>query len=348
MASPWDKDRAKIEDYLRLHEAEQEAARLNAAQGYLQDNLRFQRPGGGQYAPHLGVLGAAERGAYGLSPVSGAGSSLAQAASPYTRVTNPYSGLAEAQQARAAYAAQVAGGALPGDESAISALWSAQQRQQAAHYAAAAAAGAYGGVGREHGFPGSVVSQQEQLALMQHHQAAAQYNRERGKYHEQQQQWQNKESLQTPVRKSPSFTPSSAPNSPHPQTASSTKSPIGNHSKSPTKSPTKSKPKTPKKESPGSERKAHPMKPPKRAQEGSTIITEDGSQNWYTGCVPLGLDDDKYWLSELQVYLRANFAEAFGATEEDIAAPMHGRNKPIALGQVGIRCMHCKSKSKEF
>jgi hypothetical protein len=56
----------------------------------------------------------------------------------------------------------------------------------------------------------------------------------------------------------------------------------------------------------------------------------------------LGLPDDKYWLSELQVYLRSNFAEAFGATEADIAAPMHGRNKPIALGQVGIRCMHCR------
>ncbi len=70
----------------------------------------------------------------------------------------------------------------------------------------------------------------------------------------------------------------------------------------------------------------------------------DDSNKWYSGSVPLGLDDDKYWLSELQVYLRANFAEAFGATEEDIAAPMHGRNKPIALGQVGIRCMHCKRK----
>jgi hypothetical protein len=69
------------------------------------------------------------------------------------------------------------------------------------------------------------------------------------------------------------------------------------------------------------------------------------SQKWFSGCVPLGLEDDKYWLSELQVYLRANFAESFGATEEDIAAPMHGRNKPIALGQVGIRCMHCKRES---
>jgi hypothetical protein len=65
---------------------------------------------------------------------------------------------------------------------------------------------------------------------------------------------------------------------------------------------------------------------------------------WYSGSISLGLEDDKYWLSELQVYLRANFAEAFGATEEDIAAPMHGRNKPIALGQVGIRCIWCKRK----
>jgi hypothetical protein len=77
--------------------------------------------------------------------------------------------------------------------------------------------------------------------------------------------------------------------------------------------------------------------------DGVTII-EDGDDRWFTGSVPLGLDDDKYWLSELQVYLRSHFAEAFGATEDDIAAPMHGRNKPIALGQVGIRCMHCKRK----
>lgn len=78
--------------------------------------------------------------------------------------------------------------------------------------------------------------------------------------------------------------------------------------------------------------------------DGADGENEDG-QKWFSGSVPLGLEDDKYWLSELQVYLRSHFAEAFGATEEDIAAPMHGRNKPIALGQVGIRCMHCKRKS---
>jgi hypothetical protein len=80
-------------------------------------------------------------------------------------------------------------------------------------------------------------------------------------------------------------------------------------------------------------------------KDGTTVI-EDGDDTWYTGCVPLGVEDDKYWLSELQVYLRSSFAEAFGATEDDIAAPMHGRNKPIALGQVGIRCVHCKRKLK--
>lgn len=29
--------------------------------------------------------------------------------------------------------------------------------------------------------------------------------------------------------------------------------------------------------------------------------------------------------------------------QTDIVLPVHGRNKPIALGQVGLRCMHCKN-----
>jgi hypothetical protein len=100
--------------------------------------------------------------------------------------------------------------------------------------------------------------------------------------------------------------------------------------------------------------KSTPIRPSSAEKEKSGISKlerddDDGdSQKWFSGCVPLGLEDDKYWLSELQVYLRANFAEAFGATEEDIAAPMHGRNKPIALGQVGIRCMHCKRKFRLY
>jgi hypothetical protein len=99
-------------------------------------------------------------------------------------------------------------------------------------------------------------------------------------------------------------------------------------------------------ESPNSSaKKASANKMKKKAVVHEVTELEDlHIDKWYSGSIPLGLEDDKYWLSELQVYLRANFAEAFGATEEDIAAPMHGRNKPIALGQVGIRCVWCKRK----
>jgi hypothetical protein len=33
--------------------------------------------------------------------------------------------------------------------------------------------------------------------------------------------------------------------------------------------------------------------------------------------------------------------EAFQATEEDVMTHTRGRNKPVQLGQVGIRCCHC-------
>eukprot|EP00546_Thalassionema_frauenfeldii_P018851 CAMPEP_0178900240 /NCGR_PEP_ID=MMETSP0786-20121207/3366_1 /TAXON_ID=186022 /ORGANISM="Thalassionema frauenfeldii, Strain CCMP 1798" /LENGTH=1080 /DNA_ID=CAMNT_0020571227 /DNA_START=69 /DNA_END=3310 /DNA_ORIENTATION=- len=86
-----------------------------------------------------------------------------------------------------------------------------------------------------------------------------------------------------------------------------------------------------------------PKTPPATATP-EKVENEVDNQRWYSGCVPLGLPEDKFWLSELQVYLRSNFAEAFGATEADIAAPMmDATNKPIALGQVGIRCMHCRN-----
>ena len=86
-------------------------------------------------------------------------------------------------------------------------------------------------------------------------------------------------------------------------------------------------------------RKAQKEKEAAAAADAAALIA---GRPWFAGSVPLGLPEDKYWLSELQVYLRSNFAEAFGADESDIAAPMHGRNKPIALGQVGIRCIHCR------
>jgi hypothetical protein len=36
---------------------------------------------------------------------------------------------------------------------------------------------------------------------------------------------------------------------------------------------------------------------------------------WYDASVPLGVDEDKYYLSELQCVLRSDFVEAFGTTQ---------------------------------
>jgi hypothetical protein len=45
-------------------------------------------------------------------------------------------------------------------------------------------------------------------------------------------------------------------------------------------------------------------------------------------------------LSEHQQFLRFQI-EVFEATEKDVRTHVRGRNKPIVLGQVGIRCRHC-------
>lgn len=84
--------------------------------------------------------------------------------------------------------------------------------------------------------------------------------------------------------------------------------------------------------------------PPQRRIDGNKIIEEGSDEVYYMGCVALGVKDDDYWLSQLQAFLRKHFAEAFTASDEDVAAPMHGRNKPVVLGQVGIRCRYCKGK----
>lgn len=56
--------------------------------------------------------------------------------------------------------------------------------------------------------------------------------------------------------------------------------------------------------------------------------------------VSVGLSSDENFVSEYQYVLRRHI-EFFEATQDDIASSARGRNKPIALGQVGIRCRHC-------
>ena len=50
--------------------------------------------------------------------------------------------------------------------------------------------------------------------------------------------------------------------------------------------------------------------------------------------------EDQMKLSPQQVFLRHQI-EVFCAGEDDVSTHTRGRNKPITLGQVGIRCRHC-------
>jgi hypothetical protein len=50
--------------------------------------------------------------------------------------------------------------------------------------------------------------------------------------------------------------------------------------------------------------------------------------------------EDKYKISDHQYLLRQQI-EMFEAGEEDVTTHTRGRNKPITMGQVGIRCKHC-------
>ena len=60
----------------------------------------------------------------------------------------------------------------------------------------------------------------------------------------------------------------------------------------------------------------------------------------------LFLPCDTDTLSEYQCILRSQI-ELFEATEDDIASSTKGRNKPIFFGQVGVRCIHCRSIQPE-
>ena len=56
--------------------------------------------------------------------------------------------------------------------------------------------------------------------------------------------------------------------------------------------------------------------------------------------IPLFLECDEDTLSEYQCLLRKQI-EVFEASPEDVRRSAQGRNTPISLGQVGIRCRHC-------
>ncbi|KAG7354874.1 hypothetical protein IV203_004230 [Nitzschia inconspicua] len=72
--------------------------------------------------------------------------------------------------------------------------------------------------------------------------------------------------------------------------------------------------------------------PPLSAQD-TAKLSGKRFQSLYMSC-----DDDS--LSEYQCLVRKQI-ELFEARPEDVASNAKGRNKPIVIGQVGIRCKHC-------
>lgn len=64
----------------------------------------------------------------------------------------------------------------------------------------------------------------------------------------------------------------------------------------------------------------------------------------HTGML-LALPDDRVSLSETLCVVRENI-EVFTATQSDVDAPAPGRKHAVAVGQVGLRCIHCSHTTR--
>jgi hypothetical protein len=80
-----------------------------------------------------------------------------------------------------------------------------------------------------------------------------------------------------------------------------------------------------------------------RIADNAFFLTEM-DRDHFTGRPPiqLYLTCDDNIMSKYQCFARKHI-ELFEAGEEDIVSNAQGRNKPIVLGQVGIRCRHCNA-----
>ena len=82
-------------------------------------------------------------------------------------------------------------------------------------------------------------------------------------------------------------------------------------------------------------------------EAGEDIVEGDGvTSTGVTGRFPIKmyLSCDSMELSPFQCLMRQQI-EFFEAHQVDVDTPIQGRNRPIVLGQVGIRCVHCKHLS---
>lgn len=74
----------------------------------------------------------------------------------------------------------------------------------------------------------------------------------------------------------------------------------------------------------------------------SNATTNLMSFSMQSNCRPLASPQDVQVLNPIHCFVRNN-VEVFIADSKDVTAPAPGRKKRVTLGQVGIRCIHCKN-----
>lgn len=100
------------------------------------------------------------------------------------------------------------------------------------------------------------------------------------------------------------------------------------------------------------------MKPPQQVTPGNTDLYRLNSRSMSMDgptfdikstdkgpILYLSQPDDRISLSETLCTIRENI-EVFIATKEDVEAPAPGRKHPVVVGQVGLRCIHCRHTTK--
>jgi hypothetical protein len=77
------------------------------------------------------------------------------------------------------------------------------------------------------------------------------------------------------------------------------------------------------------------------------VVQDKYLDDWVTGSISLHTSEDDDVLSPLHCFMRKYCVEAFSATAEDVATPRYGKSHgfKVEVGQVGIRCLHCKDQS---
>ena len=80
--------------------------------------------------------------------------------------------------------------------------------------------------------------------------------------------------------------------------------------------------------------------------EDISIEPNDETHRFYDGNVSLATKNDAESLSPLHCFMRRYCVEAFTATADDISIPRYGKSHSsrVVVGQVGIRCLHCKHR----